>query len=103
MPEQSPDYVVSGKIKDAVLGYLLSRPMQEVEIGVHALRSLRTLDEHLAQRSSTPIRAESKVGRNDPCPCGSGKKYKICCLTNGKNRLDAGEPASERLTELAQE
>ena len=27
-----------------------------------------------------PIRNESKVGRNDPCPCGSGKKYKQCCL-----------------------
>ena len=23
--------------------------------------------------------AETKVGRNDPCPCGSGKKYKKCC------------------------
>ncbi len=27
-----------------------------------------------------PIRAEIKIGRNDPCPCGSGKKYKKCCL-----------------------
>lgn len=27
---------------------------------------------------SQPIRAEEKVGRNDPCPCGSGKKYKQC-------------------------
>lgn len=26
-----------------------------------------------------PIRAEGTVGRNDPCPCGSGKKYKKCC------------------------
>jgi preprotein translocase subunit SecA len=27
-----------------------------------------------------PIRAEKKeIGRNDPCPCGSGKKYKKCC------------------------
>ena len=26
-----------------------------------------------------PRRAEAKVGRNDPCPCGSGKKYKNCC------------------------
>lgn len=26
----------------------------------------------------TPVRAEPKVGRNDPCPCGSGKKYKHC-------------------------
>jgi preprotein translocase subunit SecA len=25
--------------------------------------------------------AGRKVGRNDPCPCGSGKKYKKCCLT----------------------
>jgi preprotein translocase subunit SecA len=26
-----------------------------------------------------PIRAGEKIGRNDPCPCGSGKKYKKCC------------------------
>ena len=26
-----------------------------------------------------PVRTEKKVGRNDPCPCGSGKKYKKCC------------------------
>jgi preprotein translocase subunit SecA len=30
-----------------------------------------------------PIRAGPKVGRNDPCPCGSGKKYKQCCGKNG--------------------
>ena len=29
-----------------------------------------------------PAKAEKKIGRNDPCPCGSGKKYKQCC---GKN------------------
>ena len=27
-----------------------------------------------------PIVAKVKVGRNAPCPCGSGKKYKKCCL-----------------------
>ena len=26
-----------------------------------------------------PIEAEAQPGRNDPCPCGSGKKYKKCC------------------------
>ncbi len=26
-----------------------------------------------------PVRAENQVGRNEPCPCGSGKKYKKCC------------------------
>ncbi len=30
------------------------------------------------QQRSQPIRTEKKVGRNDPCPCGSGKKYKHC-------------------------
>ena len=25
------------------------------------------------------VAAEEKVGRNEPCPCGSGKKYKKCC------------------------
>ena len=29
-----------------------------------------------------PKKAEAKVGRNDPCPCGSGKKYKNCCGRN---------------------
>jgi preprotein translocase subunit SecA len=28
------------------------------------------------------VRAAAKVGRNDPCPCGSGKKYKKCCGQN---------------------
>ena len=28
----------------------------------------------------TYMRGEKKVGRNDPCPCGSGKKYKKCCM-----------------------
>ncbi len=28
-----------------------------------------------------PVAAEKKVGRNEPCPCGSGKKYKKCCGT----------------------
>ncbi len=30
-----------------------------------------------------PVRTGPKVGRNDPCPCGSGKKYKQCCGKNG--------------------
>ena len=28
----------------------------------------------------------TKIGRNDPCPCGSGKKYKNCCLLKQKNK-----------------
>ena len=29
---------------------------------------------------------ENKVGRNDPCPCGSGKKYKKCCELKGSGK-----------------
>ncbi|GMO29017.1 MAG: hypothetical protein Ta2B_09960 [Termitinemataceae bacterium] len=37
-------------------------------------------DEHPEYASEEPIRrTEPKLGRNDPCPCGSGKKYKKCC------------------------
>ena len=30
------------------------------------------------QKANAPVHVEKKVGRNDPCPCGSGKKYKNC-------------------------
>ena len=36
-------------------------------------------DEQPAERTTAPVRSGPKVGRNDPCPCGSGKKYKACC------------------------
>ena len=32
-----------------------------------------------AMEKAKPVRSGPKVGRNDPCPCGSGKKYKHCC------------------------
>ena len=31
-----------------------------------------------------PVVKDHKIGRNDPCPCGSGLKYKKCCLNSGK-------------------
>jgi preprotein translocase subunit SecA len=36
--------------------------------------------DQVAEAKARPeIREQPKVGRNDPCPCGSGKKYKYCC------------------------
>lgn len=38
-----------------------------------------------AEKETTePIRTGPKIGRNDPCSCGSGKKYKKCCLDSPK-------------------
>jgi len=36
-------------------------------------------DRHQFEEPKTFIREGPKIGRNDPCPCGSGKKYKKCC------------------------
>ena len=35
-----------------------------------------------------PIHKTTKVGRNDPCPCGSGKKYKRCCLQLKSSQIE---------------
>ncbi|HEX9604188.1 MAG TPA: SEC-C metal-binding domain-containing protein, partial [Myxococcales bacterium] len=43
-----------------------------------------------AAPQGTVTRAGPRVGRNDPCPCGSGKKYKKCHLP-----LEEGAPATQ--------
>ncbi|MBM7068170.1 SEC-C metal-binding domain-containing protein [Actibacterium sp. 188UL27-1] len=30
------------------------------------------------------VELSKKLGRNDPCPCGSGRRFKRCCLTSGR-------------------
>ena len=47
----------------------------------HLAKTARSNNEHreiLAQQSG-PRHPDDKIGRNDPCPCGSGRKYKLCC------------------------
>jgi preprotein translocase subunit SecA len=63
------------------------------------MSNLRTSKSDFSQYSSTgggsaeknqktePVRVDKKVGRNDPCPCGSGKKYKQC---HGAGQIEAG-------------
>lgn len=38
-----------------------------------------TVENRDGETSRKPIKVDKKIGRNDPCPCGSGKKYKKCC------------------------
>ena len=42
----------------------------------------RRVELYREQKASGTVRKDKKVGRNDPCPCGSGKKYKKCCGAN---------------------
>ncbi len=52
-------------------------PEQELEREQVAKPTSTNRDESAG--GTTRVRKEAKVGRNDPCPCGSGKKYKHCC------------------------
>ncbi len=53
----------------------------EIELGLREQRTTPPPDFWPISRPPTqPDRKKKKVGRNDPCPCGSGKKYKKCCL-----------------------
>jgi len=40
-----------------------------------------------------------KIGRNDPCPCGSGKKYKKCCLDKQRAEISSSQDGASRLFE----
>ncbi len=44
-----------------------------------------------------------KIGRNDPCPCGSGKKYKMCCYDKDHAVKKAEEPVEPVVSEQADE
>jgi preprotein translocase subunit SecA len=46
-----------------------------------------------AEAAPSAPRRSKKVGRNDPCPCGSGKKYKNCCLREGLSPEEAAAKA----------
>jgi hypothetical protein len=49
-------------------------------LGAYATALLGSYLEASSGKPKPIVRAGSKLGRNDPCPCGSGKKYKKCCL-----------------------
>ena len=75
-----------GAIEKAIiaanLGYNPSNDGETIRIIVPALTEERRKELYKESRNSTTVVKGKKIGRNDPCPCGSGKKYKKCC---GKN------------------
>ena len=48
------------------------------------MKKLEVLAKQWNDNHTPKVRKFEKIGRNDPCPCGSGKKYKNCCLNTGK-------------------
>lgn len=65
--------------------FTLRTPTRTQSAGPQITLGPKRRDSHItaqAQQNNTIIRTTAKVGRNDPCPCGSGKKYKNCCGRN---------------------
>ena len=60
---------------DAKADWLYELPMWDDIFDKETKREL-----YLEQKKSGTVVVGKKVGRNDPCPCGSGKKYKKCCM-----------------------
>lgn len=60
------------------------------------------MSKYVRQRKTRTIIRENstKVGRNDPCPCGSGKKYKNCCLKEGKNYNSTRELTAQEMAQI---
>ncbi|MGE0478969.1 MAG: SEC-C metal-binding domain-containing protein [Phycisphaerae bacterium] len=48
-------------------------------LGAYVRAMQSAFDEAATGKAKPVVRPGSRIGRNDPCPCGSGKKYKKCC------------------------
>ncbi len=68
------------RIHEDVTAFLLNAKI-EIKKEMPKQRAFTPVDQ-VTNKSSSPVSKKKEVGRNDPCPCGSGKKYKNCC---GKN------------------
>ncbi|MBO5006239.1 MAG: preprotein translocase subunit SecA [Clostridia bacterium] len=71
---------------DTVRMVLFSRPAQQiqrVQVAKQQAASAAAVGGEAAKKRPVVKKAAEKIGRNDPCPCGSGKKYKKCCGANG--------------------
>ena len=60
------------------------RPTQEVKRERVAKETGTAASSQTAVKKQPVRTADKKVGPNDPCPCGSGKKYKKCCMQKEK-------------------
>ena len=75
---------MTASIQEDVVSLLLKSELKKVEEPKEEKRDfVENGGANDGSRSNSPIVKTSTVGRNDPCPCGSGKKFKNCC---GKNQ-----------------
>lgn len=57
--------------------------IEKIRMLVAHKKKTRGLSETPVSPTHVPVVIGAKIGRNDPCSCGSGKKYKKCCALKG--------------------
>lgn len=62
----------------------ISEQMKQFEDSVITGDQLAKLRALYNRKPKQMVRKHAKVGRNEPCPCGSGKKFKNCCMKSGE-------------------
>ena len=67
------------KVRDLMVGYIFRLQLPPVRQAVSPKRQAAQTGNDSKNEEKQALPAERKIGRNDPCPCGSGKKYKKCC------------------------
>jgi preprotein translocase subunit SecA len=72
---------MTGRINTEVLSRLFKIQIR-TENEVQKQEKKQRLIYNRGDSAEQPVKREKKVGRNEPCPCGSGKKYKKCCGAN---------------------
>ena len=71
--------ISSGPMRPMPNPYANYSTTRETYEGENAQREAARNVNRPSRQVTQPIKSQPKVGRNDPCPCGSGKKYKNCC------------------------
>ena len=61
---------------------IVTQEQQQLQDRLQTARASHGDESDAAEAKKKPQRNKSDIGRNDPCPCGSGKKYKNCCGRN---------------------
>ncbi len=61
---------------------IVTQEQQQLQDRLQTARASHGEESSAAETKKKPQRNKSDIGRNDPCPCGSGKKYKNCCGRN---------------------
>lgn len=64
------------KVRDSMVGYIFRLQLPPRRTPQPAGRAV---EQKKSEDGQQPTASDARIGRNDPCPCGSGKKYKKCC------------------------